>query len=83
MSQPEFRMPDRCFVTTDAVSPHEYRVLQRALLLVQRRHEVSALEIPRAVGQASHRMRLELREAALERANRGTAAHTARRGGWA
>lgn len=83
MSQPEFRMPDRCFVPTDAASPHEYRALQRAPSRVERRHEVSALGIPQTVVRASHRMRLELREAAPGRTRHNITARAVPRGGLA
>jgi hypothetical protein len=79
MSQPDFRLPDLRFVSTETVFPHEYHDLQRTGPLVQRLRESGSLKNPPIVTQVGDGMRVEPRFVVLDGANRSTAARAA---GW-
>lgn len=79
MSQPDFRLPDLRFVSTETVFPHEYHDLQRTGPLVKRLRESASLKNPPIVTQVGDGMRVEPRFVVLDGANRSTAAGAA---GW-
>jgi len=79
MSQPDFRLPDLRFVSTETIFPHEYHDLQRTGPLVRRLRESASLKNPPIVTQVGDGMRVEPRFVVLDGANRSTAAREA---GW-
>lgn len=79
MSQPDFRLPDLRFVSTETVFPHEYHDPQRTGPLVKRLRETGLLRNPPVVTQVGDGMRVAPRFVVLDGANRSTAARAA---GW-